>query len=122
MHKKIAELSYDPFSVVLDGRILGLVVDSRTGDILMGSAVLHAWKGLAFSLAPGPAEQMLKLQYRDITIDMGFVDDATDAAAWVESANRFLAGKKTAAAPNERFVPPLTSLDLEANLRSRKSG
>jgi len=95
MDSKITELSRDPFSVVLADRILGLVVDARTGDILMRGAILFAWKGLVFSLISAPIGQELRLQYRDITIDIGSTDDAEAAASWVESVNAFLATKRT---------------------------
>ena len=106
MDKKITEFARDPFSVILADRVLGLVVDSRSGNVLIYGAALMAWKGLVFSLIPGSTGQMLRLQYRDITIDVGWTDDAAGAASWVEAVNRFLETKRGAADANGKPMPP----------------
>jgi len=95
MNKKIIELAHDPFSVVLADGVLGLVVDSRSGNVLINGAALMAWKGPVFTLIPAPTGQVLRLQYRDITIDVGWSDDAENAASWVEAVNRFLQKRRT---------------------------
>ena len=104
MDKKITELARDPFSVVLEDQVLGLVVDSRSGNVLIYGAALMAWKGLVFSLIPGPTGQVLRLQYRDITIDVGWTNDAVEAAKWVDEVNRFLATKRGTAPANGQPV------------------
>ncbi len=100
MDSKIVELARDPYSVVLADRVVPLVVDPPTGDIFLGSPVLHASKGLAFSLVPGPTGQMLRLQYSTITIDIGCTDGVADPASWVEAVNAFLATKRDTPLPN----------------------
>ena len=102
MDKQMVKLWRDPFCA--DGAVR-LFVDPPTGDILMGGAVLYAWKGLEFSLIPAPPGSILKLQYRDITIEVGWTDDVVEAANWVEEVNRFLEGKRDAAAQNGRVAP-----------------
>ena len=104
MDKRIRKLSRDPFYVASTGG-LSLVVDTATGNILMGSAVLFAWKGLVFSLIPAQTGDVLRLQYRDITIDVGWTDDLVEAAKWMEDVNRFLATKRDAGPANGQVVP-----------------
>ena len=108
MDNRITKLSRDPFYAA-SANGLSLVVDTRTGDILMGSAGLRAWKGLVFSLIPVPTGQLLRLQYREITIDVGWTDDADDAANWVDAVNRFLETKRGAAAANGKPMPQGTT-------------
>ena len=69
MDKRITKLSRDPFYAA-SASGLWLVVDRPTGNVLIGSAVLFAWKGLVFSLIPAQTGSDLRLQYRDITIDV----------------------------------------------------
>jgi hypothetical protein len=104
MDNRITKLALDPFYAA-SANGLSLFVDARTGDIVMGSAGLRAWKGLVFSLKPEQTGHLLRLQYRDITIDVGWTEDAADAASWVEAVNAFLATKKDAAPPNGRVTP-----------------
>ncbi len=95
MDNRITKLSRDPFYAASANGVR-LVVDTPTGDILMGSAGLRAWKGLVFSLIPAPTGSILKLQYRDITIEVGSTEDIVEVAKWVEDVNRFLATKRAA--------------------------
>jgi hypothetical protein len=104
MDNRITKLSRNPFYAAATSGI-SLVVDSATGDIFMGSPVLRARKGLVFSLIAGDAGHLLRLQYVDITIDVGWTDDVEDAATWVEAVNRFLATKRDVVPPNGRVVP-----------------
>src|SRR4029077_8275802 len=113
MLKQIVNLPREPFHVDLIDRPVHLFVDPRTGDILYDNAVLRAWKGLVFSLAPAARGQLLRLQYRDITIDIGWTDDAEDAASWVEAVNRFLETKRDAAVPNAQVAQASTGLDFQ---------
>ena len=105
MLKQIVNLPREPFHVDLIDRPVRLFVDPRTGDILYDNAVLRAWKGLVFSLIPGSTGQVLRLQYRDITIDIGWTEDTTDAANWVEAVNRFLETKRGPAVVNGTASP-----------------
>ena len=102
---RITKLLRDPFYAASTSEI-SLVVDSSTGDIFMGSPVLRARKGLVFSLIPGHAGHLLRLQYVDIAIDVGWTEDAKDAASWVEAVNRFLETKRGAADANGKPMPP----------------
>lgn len=104
MDNRITKLSRDPFYAA-SASGLSLVVDSRTGDILMGSAGLRARKGLVFSLIPEQTGHLLRLQYRDITIDVGWTEDTEEAASWVEAVNRFLETKRGAADANGKPMP-----------------
>ena len=108
MDKKITELVRDPFAVILADRDVGLVVESRSGNVLIYGAALMAWKGIAFSLVPDPRGQLLRLQYRDITIDVGWTEDVADAASWVQDVNRFLATKRDSTLPNGSVAPQTT--------------
>lgn len=107
MDKKITELARDPFSVILADQVLSLVVDSRSGNVLIYGAALMAWKGLVFSLIPGSTGQVLRLQYGDITIDVGWTDDVAEAASWVAAVNKFLETKREGSATNGRNTPPV---------------
>ena len=105
MLKQIVNLPREPFHVDLIDRPVRLFVDPRTGDIFYDNAVLRAWKGLVFSLIQEQTGHVLRLQYRDITIDVGWTAEAADAAKWVEDVNRFLATKRDSAPPNGRVSP-----------------
>ena len=74
--------------------------------MLIGSAVLFAWKGLVFSPIPAQSGNDMRLQYRDITIDVGWTDDLVEAAKWVEDVNRFLDTKRGVAEANGKLISP----------------
>ena len=105
MDKKITELVRDPFAVVLADRDVGLVIDSRSGNVLIYGAALMAWKGIAFSLTRAATGQVLRLQYRDITIDVGWTEDLVETATWVDEVNRFLETKRDSTVPSGHGVP-----------------
>jgi hypothetical protein len=106
MDKQITKLTRDPFYVASSSG-LSLAVDPHSGDIFMGSPVLRAAKGLVFSLIPGPAGHLLRLQYVDITIDIGWTADTADAASWVEAVNRFLETKRSSGLANGTPIAPV---------------
>ena len=105
MDKRIVKLTRDPFVVDLGRECGWWFVDPGTGNILFGSAGLQAWKGLAFYLVPDSKGHHLKLRYNDFTYDIGWTDDAVDAASWVEAVNRFLETKQGAADANGKPMP-----------------
>ena len=92
MDRRIVKLMRDPFIADLGKGGGWWFVEPTTGDILFGSAVLHAWRGLAFSLVPGPVSCGLWLQYADSKFEIGSTDEA-EADSWVEAVNAFLASK-----------------------------
>jgi hypothetical protein len=104
MVRNIAKLSRDPFFVDA-GEGGWYFIEPRSGDLKWGSALMRASKGLAFSLTPEPGGQLLRLQYADIVIDIGWTENAVDAANWVAAVNGFLVTKRDAAPPNGRIAP-----------------
>src|SRR5712692_4392024 len=109
MDRRIVKLSCDPFSVDAGKGRGWYFVNPDNGDVLFGSAVMRASKGLTFSLIPEPAGRLLRLQYVDIIIDIGWTDDAADATSWVEAVNRFLETKRGAADANGQPMPPTSA-------------
>jgi hypothetical protein len=61
MDKRIVKMSRDPYCIRLGKGGGGWLIESGTGDILFGSAVLHASKGLAFSVTCGSKRLLVKL-------------------------------------------------------------
>jgi hypothetical protein len=100
MAKRIVKLCRDPYAVDLEEGGGWYMVDPRTGDVLYGSAVFHADRGLSFSLTSGTTGHDLRLQSPSSTFEIGWTDDAADAASWVDAVNRFLETKRGAAETN----------------------
>ncbi len=109
MDRRIVKLMRDPFIADLGKGGGWWFIEPTTGDILFGSAVLHAWRGLAFSLVPGSVSCGLWLQYSDSKFEIGSTDDP-DADSWVEAVNAFLTTKRCAEPTRNGFH------DADANL------
>jgi hypothetical protein len=114
MSKHISELLRDPFSVSLADRAISMFIDPGTGAIFidegagndrMNGAAIPAAKGPHFSCTLTDSGCVLKVQSGTFAWEVGWVEDAIDAANWVEAVNRFLATKKDPATPNGRVVP-----------------
>ena len=105
MDKRITKLSRDPYYVGLADRPISMFIDPPTGDVLidegngkarMYGAVLHADNGIRFSCTPADSGCVVKVHCKTFVWEVGWAEDAVEAAKWVQDANTFLAMKKDA--------------------------
>jgi hypothetical protein len=109
MIRNIVKLSRGPFCIDAGKGHGWYFIEPQSGDLKFGSAVMRASKGLSFGLSPEADGVLLRLQYADIVMDIGWTADAVDAASWVDAVNRFLETKREPAVVNGTPMPTMST-------------